>query len=117
MKSAPQTCAIESASSQALRRMFTPTCIEVARRTSVTRTDIAATVTGGTLVAEEGDVADVLDDAGVEPGRLELSRLGERERDELVHRAVVLRRARERGHVDHPEDRLAAEELAHGWRS
>jgi hypothetical protein len=48
MKSAPQTWAMESASVQALRRMLTPTCIEVARRTSVTSTAIAATVAAST---------------------------------------------------------------------
>src|SRR5262245_31767494 len=54
MKSAPQTWAIDSASSQALRRMLTPTYIEVARRTSVTRIAIAATVAGGTWSRKSG---------------------------------------------------------------
>src|SRR5581483_1845014 len=54
MKSAPHTWAIDSASSHAFRRMLTPTCMDVARRTSVTSTAIAATVAGGTWSRNSG---------------------------------------------------------------
>src|SRR5919108_6504887 len=55
MKSAPATCAIESAAAQSLRSTLTPSFNGVAPRTAATIAAIAATVTGGTSPRKKGE--------------------------------------------------------------
>ena len=64
-------------------------------------------------LAEEGRVADVLDDHGIHAGALEEGSLRQRVFDDLVQAQLAAGRAGQRRQVDHAEERPAAQQLGH----